>query len=117
MRGLSGTKSIFSPEALNEYERAACNPNVVAAWCGDYSAAASIDLEHDRANVGETSDIPCLILWGSNGVIAHHVDPLETWQNWFPNAKGDAIDAGHFLVEERPDDVFQAIWKHLDENR
>ncbi|MEP5761629.1 MAG: alpha/beta hydrolase [Litoreibacter sp.] len=116
LRGLSGTKSIFSPEALTEYERAACNPNVVAAWCGDYSAAASTDLEHDRANVGETSDIPCLILWGGKGVVAHHVDPLETWQRWFPNAKGYAIDAGHFLVEERPDDVFQAIWNHLDGN-
>lgn len=111
--GLSGSKELFDKQALAEYERAASKPDVVAAWCGDYSAAATLDLEHDRANMGETSQIPCLVLWGSKGVVDHHIDPVEAWQAWFPNATGHAIEAGHFLVEERSEDVLEALLNHL----
>ncbi|GGE47833.1 alpha/beta fold hydrolase [Actibacterium pelagium] len=111
--GLSGSTDLFAKEALAEYERAARNPDVVAAWCGDYSAGASTDLDHDRENLGQTSDIPCLVLWGSKGAVAHHIDPLEAWKVWFPNAVGHAVDAGHFLVEERPTEVLEALIEHL----
>ncbi|MBB94633.1 MAG: alpha/beta hydrolase [Rhodobacteraceae bacterium] len=112
--GLSGSKEIFAADALKEYERAAQNPDVVAAWCGDYSAAATLDLEHDRESLGETRQIPCLVLWGSKGVVDHHIDPVEAWRAWFPNAVGHAIEAGHFLVEERPEAVFDALANHLE---
>jgi haloacetate dehalogenase len=111
--GLSGSNEIFHPEALTAYERAARNPDVVAAWCGDYTAGAGADLEHDHANLGETSPIPCLVLWGTNGAVDHHLNPLEAWQVWFPNAVGRAVEAGHFLVEERPKEVLAAITRHL----
>lgn len=111
--GLSNGLEGFAPEALADYERAARRPEVVAAWCGDYAAAATVDLEHDRADVGRTSDIPCLVLWGGRGVVAHRLDPLKAWRVWFPNAEGHAVDAGHFLVEERPAEVLEAIRAHL----
>ena len=111
--GLSGRSDIFDPHALAEYERAAKNPNVVAAWCGDYTEGASTDLDHDRADMGRTSEIPCLVLWGRQGVVAHHVDPLITWQAWFPMAVGQAIDAVHFLVEEKPAQVLKSLEMHL----
>ena len=111
--GLSGSADLFHPEAMRAYERAARNPAVIAAWCGDYTAAASTDLDHDRADMGRTSDIPCLILWGGRGVVAHHIDPLAAWRNWFPKAKGCAVDAGHFLVEERPAEVLDLLSNHL----
>lgn len=114
LAGLSGGLELFDRHALAEYEKAARRPEVVAAWCADYTAAATTDLEHDRADLGRTSPIPCLILWGAKGVVAHHVDPLETWRAWFPNADGHAIDAGHFLLEERPAEVLQALLKHLE---
>ncbi|WP_095589341.1 alpha/beta fold hydrolase [Actibacterium ureilyticum] len=111
--GLAGTQTPFAKEALAEYERAALKPDVIAAWCGDYAAAASIDLEHDRASLGEKSQIPCSVFWGRKGVVDHHLDPLEAWRAWFPNAVGQAIDAGHFLVEERPADILEACLIHL----
>ncbi|WP_170482516.1 alpha/beta fold hydrolase [Ruegeria arenilitoris] len=112
--GLSGSIDIFDKDALAEYERAAQNPDVVAAWCGDYSAGATIDVEHDRASQGEKSLIPCLVLWGSKGVVDHHIDPVEAWQAWFPNALGHPVEAGHFLVEENPKAVLDALCVHLD---
>ncbi|WP_294932220.1 alpha/beta hydrolase [uncultured Paracoccus sp.] len=114
LSGLSGPPGMFAPEALAEYERAARNPAVVAAWCGDYTAAATVDLEHDRADLGRTSPIPCLVLWGGRGALACHRDPLGAWRTWFPHAQGHALDAGHFLAEERPDEVLAAIEDHLN---
>ncbi|MFE3839233.1 alpha/beta fold hydrolase [Pseudogemmobacter sonorensis] len=111
--GLSGATELFDERALAEYERAACNPEVVAAWCGDYTAAATVDLGHDRADLGRTSLIPCLILWGSRGVVAHHLDPLDAWRAWFPKADGHAVEAGHFLVEEQPAEVLRTLTRHL----
>ena len=111
--GLSGETKLFAKEAMAEYERAARNPAVIAAWCGDYTAAATTDLEHDREDFGRTSLIPCLVLWGSRGVVAHHLDPVIAWQAWFPAAAGRAVEAGHFLVEERPAEVLEALLEHL----
>ncbi|PIE15390.1 MAG: alpha/beta hydrolase [Rhodobacterales bacterium] len=111
--GLSGSAELFDPRAMAEYERTARNPDVVAAWCGDYRAAAGVDLDHDRADLGQTRAQPCLILWGSKGVVAHHLDPVQTWRVWFPNAKGHAIEAGHFLAEEQPEAVLEAVQQHL----
>jgi len=111
--GLSGAKEVFHKEALAAYERAANNPDVVAAWCGDYLAAATTDIEHDQADLGRSSSIPCLVLWGSKGVVAHRLDPITAWQAWFPRAVGHAVDAGHFLVEERPAEVLNALSGHL----
>jgi haloacetate dehalogenase len=111
--GLSSKNDTFDPRALAEYERAAKNPSVVAAWCSDYTEGASTDLEHDREDEQRTSEIPCLVLWGNQGVVAHHVDPLKSWQVWFPKAAGHAIEAGHFLVEEKPIEVLRYLKMHL----
>ena len=111
--GLAGSKEMFDPRALAEYERAARNPAVVGAWCADSTAAANADRVHDAQDEGRTSDIPCLVLWGQRGVIARHIHPLDAWRAWFPNVTGHDIDAGHFLVEERPDEVLAAVSQHL----
>ncbi|MDV3451211.1 alpha/beta hydrolase [Bacillus safensis] len=115
--GLSGELTIFAPEALAEYERVALNPKVIAAWCCDYLAAATTDIDHDRADIGRISHIPCLVLWGNKGVVAHHLNPLDAWRVWFPHVTGHAVDAGHFLVEERPDDVLRALIGHLKKQK
>ncbi|QQS01834.1 MAG: alpha/beta hydrolase [Austwickia sp.] len=111
--GLSGPLDVFDPGALAAYEQAARKPSVVAAWCGDYRAGATIDLDHDRADEGRTADLPALLLWGTKGVVGAQVDPLACWRRWFPNVTGYGVPAGHFLVEEAPDLVIPALREHL----
>jgi haloacetate dehalogenase len=110
---LAGTPGLFDPDAMADYERAARRPEVVAAWCGDYRAAAGPDLEHDRADAGRTLDVPALVLWGERGVVGAREDPLAVWRRHFPRAAGGPLPAGHFLAEERPDQVLAALRTHL----
>jgi len=114
LSGMAVGDDIFDSCALEKYEDAARRPEVVAAWCGDYRAAATIDREHDHQDEGRTNDIPCLVLWGKKGVVAHHLNPLDAWRKWFPNARGKEVDTGHFLVEEKPDWVLKEILTHLE---
>lgn len=113
LTGLAGGAGMFPPEAMAEYERCAQNPDVTAAWCADYAAAAGVDLAHDRAALGRTLPHPCLVLWGARGAVAHHVNPLERWRLWFPQAQGQALEAGHYLVEECPDEVLALVTAQL----
>lgn len=62
---------------------------------------------------GTSRDLPALLLWGSNGVVGAQTDPLEAWRPWLPRITGRAVPTGHFMVEERPDEVLAEIQEHL----
>lgn len=109
---LGGTDGMV-PAALAEYAAAARVPSVVHAWCEDYRAGALTDLEHDRADLGRTLNLPALVLWGEKGVVAARIDPVASWRSWFPAAVGRGVPAGHFLAEEQPEDVLVALRDHL----
>lgn len=113
----TGELDIHAAEALAAYEAAARLPSVVEAWCGDYTAGATVDPEHDRADIGRTSEVPALILWGSRGVVDMHRDPLEVWRTHFSQATGQALDAGHNLVEELPERTLDLVLGHLHATR
>jgi haloacetate dehalogenase len=113
LAGLAGSLDIFDSRALAEYERAARNPSVVTAWCEDYAAGATVDLEQDRQDLGRAMHLPSLLLWGERGVVGAQTDPLAAWRTWLPDITGHSVDAGHFLVEERPDAVIPALRAHL----
>ncbi|MFI7480911.1 alpha/beta fold hydrolase [Kocuria sp. M1R5S2] len=113
LQGISGTSVPFHPEALAAYEEAARDPAVVDAWCRDYRAAAGPDLEIDRADEEARLDLPALVLWGSLGTVGAREDPLELWRRHFPRVTGRALEAGHFLAEERPEEVCAALLAHL----
>lgn len=96
----------FAPEALAEYERCFCDPAVIHASCEDYRAAASIDLVHDEADLERRIQCPVLALWGRRGVMERHFDVLATWREKAAGpVSGRALDCGHFLAEERPEET------------
>lgn len=111
--GLGGAGVSFDPEALVAYERAARKDSVVAAWCADYRAAATVDPDHDRADAGRTQDHPTLVLWGDHGVVPLRDDPLTLWRAWLPRAQGRGLPGGHFIAEECPEETTSAMLEHL----
>ncbi len=87
------------------YERCFGDPATIHAMCEDYRAAATVDLDHDRASRAAGDKIACdtLVLWGARGVVEALFDPLALWQaQCSARVSGHALDGGHFLAEELP---------------
>jgi haloacetate dehalogenase len=98
-------KDAFDPEALAEYLRCFREPAMLHASCEDYRAGASIDLEHDEADLTRKPATPLLALWGKRGAMERNFDVLTTWRERFATVSGKALDCGHFLPEEKPDET------------
>ncbi len=106
----------FEAEAWAEYERC-FTPGTIHASCEDYRAAATIDLEHDRADreAGRKVRAPLLALWGERGVIERCFAPLDEWRRVADDVRGRALPAGHYLPEEIPDLVTAELESFFDE--
>ena len=80
---------------------------VVEAICEDYRAGATIDRAHDDADRGERRiACPLLVLWSAAGALPRlYGDVLDVWRPWASELTGRGLDASHFLVEDRPEDV------------
>lgn len=101
----------FAAEALADYLRCFRNPATIHAICEDYRAAASIDMAHDEADraAGRRIAAPLLALWGAQGRLEAWYDVLAIWRDWAADVRGRALDCGHYLPEERPDEVAAAF--------
>ena len=75
-RASPSAPGFFHPDALADYLAAARKPEMIRGMCEDYRAAATIDLEHDRASraAGQKIQCPLLVLWGSKGKIGQWYD-------------------------------------------
>ncbi len=95
----------FDPDAVREYERCFADPDAIHASCEDYRAGASIDLVHDEADRGHRLACPLLVLWGTSGAMHAVFDVLATWGDRGDDVQGRALDCGHFLAEELPEET------------
>ena len=105
----------ISDEVMDDYVRCFGDPAMIAASCADYRSGASVDLEHDRADhdAGRRLACPTLVLWGAQGFVGRAYEPLEVWREWADDVRGHALDAGHFLPEEVPDEVVDEVLAFL----
>ncbi|KQT60984.1 hydrolase [Methylobacterium sp. Leaf456] len=113
VEGQSKTPGSPSPELFAEYLRVYCDPATRHAICEDYRAAATIDLEHDAADAERRIEVPVLALWGAKGTVGRTYDVLGTWREKARDVRGHALDCGHTLQEERPDEVAAALLQFL----
>ncbi|AJT41949.1 alpha/beta fold hydrolase [Psychromicrobium lacuslunae] len=86
-------------------------PSIVA----DYRASAGIDLEQDRADraAGKQLQMPVGVIsqdWGSQ----LGFDASALWSAWAPDLSYQAIQAGHFMAEEKPQAVTEFIRELLE---
>ncbi len=107
----------FHPDALADYLAAVRDPAMIGGMCEDYRAAATIDLEHDRASreAGDKIACPLLVLWGSKGRIGAWYEPLDLWRAYSAaDVDGAPVNAGHYLAEEAPEEVLAHFQSFFD---
>ena len=74
--------------------------------CEDYRAGATIDQAPDDAHAGRRRIFcPMLVLWSGREEIDRWYDVLEIWREWADQVQGRAMDCGHYLAEEKPDEL------------
>jgi haloacetate dehalogenase len=77
--------------------------------CEEYRAAASLDREHDHADLiaGRRIACPTLVVWARGGAVddwyAETGGPLPLWADWCDDVQGCAVDGGHFFPETQPE--------------
>ena len=106
--GLGAEPGRYSSEVLDAYRRTLDDPGTVEAMCEDYRAGASVDVAYDDADreAGRQIACPVLVLWaGRGGLPRFYSDVLEVWRPWAPDVRGKALDATHFLAEDRPEEA------------
>jgi haloacetate dehalogenase len=107
-----GRDDFFSPQALAEYERCFGNAACIHSTCEDYRAGASIDLEHDQADLDDKLACPLLVLWGE-GRLDRHFDVLALWRERAADVRGRSLPCGHFLAEELPEETASELVSFL----
>ncbi|WP_223830386.1 alpha/beta fold hydrolase [Nocardiopsis quinghaiensis] len=81
-------------------------PSIVA----DYRASAGVDVEHDETDraAGNRLRMPVSVLqqdWGA----ALGYDAAAVWRAWAPDLHHSTVACGHFMAEEAPAEVVQAL--------
>lgn len=90
---------------IEAYRAAWRDGHVIAGMCHDYRAGVGIDLVHDAEDAGRLLDMPSLVLWGADGVMARHFDVEAVWRARLSNMTAAAMPGGHFFVDQSPDQV------------
>ena len=116
--GRHGGGDPIDPCSIAAYVEAFRRPDVVAATCADYRAAAGIDLEHDRADrdAGRRVEAPLLALWGRTSWVGRTFDVAAVWAGYAERTSAAAIDADHYLAEEAPGATLaalEAFWQEV----
>jgi haloacetate dehalogenase len=107
-----GDRSLFHPEALADYLASARVPETIHAMCEDYRAGATYDFELDEADRAEGRRIACavLVLWGARSDLGELIgDPLAIWRGWADDVRGRALDCGHYVAEEAPEETYAEL--------
>jgi haloacetate dehalogenase len=99
---------------LETYRAQLRDPGAVQAICEDYRAGATVDRVLDEQDRGRLIDCPVLALWGAHGALEPlYGDVLAVWRAWASDVRGGSVDATHFLVEDRPEEVARELTAFL----
>jgi haloacetate dehalogenase len=100
----------LAADALADYLRWVHDPATIHAMCEDYRAGASYDFHLDEADRGKRRiACPVLALWGRRGRLEEWYDVLAIWRDWAEDVQGRALDCGHFLPEEAPQETYTEL--------
>lgn len=104
----------FPPAVVADYVDAFDAAGIHAS-CEDYRAAATIDLEHDAADLDRRIECPLLVVWGEHGAMHRLYDVPATWRERARSITAHSVPCGHFVPEEAPRETLAALSAFLEE--
>jgi haloacetate dehalogenase len=96
-------RSRLTTDVQREYFRTTSKPENIHALCEDYRAGASIDLQHDAADLNKKIQCPLLVLWGGLAPMGKIYDVLTIWKERGVDVTGKSLPGGHTLQEDEPE--------------
>ena len=103
----------FDSAKLAEYRRCWNNPDMIHGSCADYRAAATIDLDHDAADIKVKVACPALVFWGANGLMGKMFDMKAVWEERLANVSTASLPSGHFFPDQYPDETAKTLLAFL----
>jgi len=113
---LFGKRDLVGDAAFKNFVRTMSRKGAAHAQSEDYRAAATIDLEHDRADRDQKLTLPLLVLWGDHNAVNQGVDIVAIWKERALNVRGHGVPSGHWMPEEVPDQLIKEVSAFIDEN-
>ena len=110
----TAVEGAITEDAYAEYLRCFSDPETIRASCADYRAV-ELDLVHDDADRGRRLACAVLALWAGNMAkrpgwqTGAKLNMLDVWRERADDVRGHAIDCGHFLPEEAPDETLRQL--------
>jgi haloacetate dehalogenase len=99
----------FDAEQLADYRRCWRKPSMIQGSCGDYRAAASIDLANDMADIEKKITAPSLVFYGEHGVMNKLYDIAAQWQKRLANMQTASLPGGHFFPDMLPKETARIL--------
>jgi haloacetate dehalogenase len=106
----------FDPEMLADYRRCWNDPAMIHGSCSDYRAAATIDLEHDGADIDKKVQCPTLAFWGAAGLMHKHFDLAAEWRKRCADVRPASLPGGHFFVDQFPAETAKILEEFISSN-
>jgi haloacetate dehalogenase len=104
----------FDRKLLAEYRRCWRDPAMIHGSCADYRAAATVDLEHDAADLGRKVVCPTPVLYGAAGAMAGCFDIPAEWDKRCAEVRRAAsLPGGHFFVDQFPEATADILFEVL----
>ena len=115
----AGNLSFLDPRALQSYRQSCNEPSRIHAFCEDYRAGATCDVDAGRGGPrgGPARSLcPVQVIWSEfylTGGAAPET-PLAVWRRTFaPEAVGTGVASGHFVAEENAPATLAALQAFL----
>ena len=102
---------------FQEYLRAFMLPGTIRCGLEDYRAAASTDIADDEADMDKKIACPVYAIWGEFGKMHTLFDVVQTWREKAGDVRGNPLPCGHFIPEEAPGELLEAIVPFLQEQK
>ena len=103
----------FDPIQLAQYRRCWRNAAMIHGSCADYRAAATIDLEHDTADLDTKVACPALVLWGADGLMGRLFDMKAEWAERLHRQTAASLPGGHFFADKSPAETADVLIEFL----